>query len=108
MGIGGSKNVNDEGDRELVVGRPDLTRCDNMITTSKYTVWTFLPLVRGSCTMVHAASADRQILAHGVVGFVQPFSIGDKHTTLKRVVYGLRFSLSNVLMGSRSGRYRSL
>jgi hypothetical protein len=87
MGIGGSKHVDDDGDRELVVGKPDLMRCDNMITTSKYTVWTFLPLVRRSCTMVYAASADRQILAHRVVAFVQRFCIGDKHTTLTREVY---------------------
>ena len=46
MGVGGSKLQHDDGDRVLVAGRPDLNRCDNMITTSKYSVWSFLPIVR--------------------------------------------------------------
>ena len=46
MGIGGSKSADDGKDRTLVAGRPDFARCDNMVTTSKYTVWSFLPLVR--------------------------------------------------------------
>jgi len=52
MGLGASKNVEETSDRVLVAGRPDLSKCDNMITTAKYTVWTFLPLVRiPSCTL---------------------------------------------------------
>eukprot|EP00934_Nitzschia_sp_Nitz4_P003792 Nitzschia sp. Nitz4//scaffold193_size40683//22974//28351//NITZ4_007501-RA/size40683-augustus-gene-0.57-mRNA-1//-1//CDS//3329540285//3782//frame0 len=47
MGLGGSKHVVDEGDRVLVAGKPDFNRCDNMITTSKFTVWNFLPLAVG-------------------------------------------------------------
>lgn len=45
MGLGGSKHIHDDGDRVLVAGRPDYNRCDNMITTSKYTVWNFFPIV---------------------------------------------------------------
>jgi hypothetical protein len=55
MGVGGSKHVIDDGDRVLVAGRPDLNRCDNMITTSKYTIWTFFPIVRENEVV---ASAD--------------------------------------------------
>ena len=39
-----SKKAPDEGDRVLIAGRPDYTRCDNMITTSKYTWLTFFPI----------------------------------------------------------------
>lgn len=47
MGGGLSKTIREDGsDRVLVAGRPDLNRCDNMITTSKYTPASFLPLVR--------------------------------------------------------------
>lgn len=31
--------------RTLVVGKPNLERCDNKISTSKYTLLTFLPIV---------------------------------------------------------------
>lgn len=50
MGLGGSKNITEDVDRVLIAGKPDYNRCDNMITTSKYTVWSFLPLVRGLST----------------------------------------------------------
>ena len=46
MGVAISKHILEDGDRVLVAGRPDYNRCDNMITTYKYTVWTFLPIVR--------------------------------------------------------------
>jgi hypothetical protein len=46
MGIGVSKEVVDEGDRVLLAGKPDYDRCDNMITTSRYTPWNFLFVVR--------------------------------------------------------------
>jgi len=45
MGFGSAQRTDDDGDRVLVAGRPDLNRCDNMIKTSKYTVWSFLPIV---------------------------------------------------------------
>ena len=45
MGLGTAKRNEDDGDRVLVAGRPDLNRCDNMITTSKYTLYSFLPVV---------------------------------------------------------------
>jgi len=45
MGMGSAKRTEDDGDRVLVAGRPDLNRCDNMITTSKYTLYSFLPVV---------------------------------------------------------------
>ena len=45
MGIGSSKPAVDDGDRKLVAGRPDLERCDNKISTSKYTVLNFFPIV---------------------------------------------------------------
>jgi hypothetical protein len=32
--------------RAIVAGRPDLDFCDNTISTSKYTLITFLPIVR--------------------------------------------------------------
>ena len=47
MGMGSAKRAVDDGDRVLVAGRPDLNRCDNMITTSKYTFYSFLPVVCG-------------------------------------------------------------
>lgn len=47
MGLSSSKQTHDEGDRVLVAGRPDFNRCDNMITTSKYTIYTFLPIAVG-------------------------------------------------------------
>lgn len=40
----------DEGDRVLLAGKPDYDRCDNMITTSRYTPWNFLFLVRRPST----------------------------------------------------------
>jgi hypothetical protein len=36
----------EETQRIIVVGRPDYERCDNKISTSKYNVFTFLPIVR--------------------------------------------------------------
>jgi hypothetical protein len=45
MGINLSKHHHDEGERVLVAGRPNYNRCDNMIVTSKYTLWSFLPVV---------------------------------------------------------------
>ena len=35
----------EEGDRTLVAGRPDEEQCDNKVTTSKYTVISFIPVV---------------------------------------------------------------
>ena len=32
-------------ERTLLVGKPDMSRCDNELITSKYTVWNFFPLV---------------------------------------------------------------
>ena len=46
MGIGTSKATADDSDRKLVAGRPDLERCDNKISTAKYTPLNFLPIVR--------------------------------------------------------------
>ncbi len=37
--------VVDNEDRVLVAGRPDLERCDNKISTAKYSLLTFLPVV---------------------------------------------------------------
>jgi hypothetical protein len=50
MGIGRSKEAVDEGDRVLLAGKPNYDRCDNMITTSRYTTWNFLPVVRRPST----------------------------------------------------------
>jgi hypothetical protein len=61
MGIGGSKNVDDHADRVLVAGRPNLERCDNMITTAKYTIWTFLPVVRRLSTVVYVSLHSNSI-----------------------------------------------
>jgi hypothetical protein len=52
MGLALSKDRHDEGDRVLVVGRPNLNRCDNMIVTSKYTAWSFLPVVSKSVKLI--------------------------------------------------------
>jgi hypothetical protein len=46
MGESLSKPQDEDGDRILVAGRPNFNRCDNMIVTSKYNAWTFLPVVR--------------------------------------------------------------
>ena len=46
MGVGRSKELVDEGDRVLLAGKPDYDRCDNMITTSRYTSWNFIFVVR--------------------------------------------------------------
>jgi hypothetical protein len=35
-----------EPDRVLICGKPDFDRCDNKVTTARYTVVTFLPVVR--------------------------------------------------------------
>jgi hypothetical protein len=35
-----------EPDRVLICGRPDFDRCDNQVTTARYTALTFLPVVR--------------------------------------------------------------
>lgn len=53
MGLAASKQVDEDADRVLVAGRPDFNRCDNMTTTSKYTVWTFLPVVRVAFTNLY-------------------------------------------------------
>jgi hypothetical protein len=36
-----------EPDRVLICGRPDFDRCDNKVTTARYTALTFLPVVFG-------------------------------------------------------------
>lgn len=38
--------ANEETQRYIVVGREDKNRCDNKISTSKYNIFTFLPVVR--------------------------------------------------------------
>lgn len=45
MGAKSSKHKVDDADRILIAGRPNLERCDNKITTYKYTIWSFLPVV---------------------------------------------------------------
>jgi len=35
-----------EPDRVLVLGKPDYERCDNKVITSRYTIVSFLPVVR--------------------------------------------------------------
>lgn len=45
MGTALSKNDQPESHRVVVAGRPNYNRCDNMIVTSKYTAWSFLPVV---------------------------------------------------------------
>ncbi|KAG7346626.1 phospholipid-translocating P-type ATPase, flippase [Nitzschia inconspicua] len=47
MGLALTKPHHEEGDRVLVAGRPNYNRCDNMIVTSKYTAWSFLPVAVG-------------------------------------------------------------
>ena len=44
--MGASHSKVEDSDRVLVAGRPNYNRCDNVIVTSKYTVWSFLPVVR--------------------------------------------------------------
>jgi hypothetical protein len=48
---GKHKAQKDEGPRLLLAGRPDLERCDNKISTSKYSLLSFIPVVsqRDSC-----------------------------------------------------------
>jgi hypothetical protein len=41
-----------EPDRVLICGRPDFDRCDNQVTTARYTALTFLPVVRSFCSIV--------------------------------------------------------
>jgi len=43
MGLGG-QGAPVETERILVAGRPDLSKCDNSISTSKYTLYSFLPV----------------------------------------------------------------
>ena len=43
-----------EPDRVLVVGQPDFGRCDNQVTTARYTAITFFPVVR-QCRCSNAA-----------------------------------------------------
>jgi len=38
------KDDEEDDHRILVVGKPDYTRCDNTVTTSKFTIWSYLPL----------------------------------------------------------------
>ena len=41
------KIIEEDGTQRLLnVGIPNTNRCNNILITSKYTVWTFLPLVR--------------------------------------------------------------
>ena len=41
------KIIEEDGTQRLLnVGIPNNNRCNNILITSKYTVWTFLPLVR--------------------------------------------------------------
>ena len=47
-----AKDVPKETQRIIVAGRPDHDRCDNMISTSKYNLFTFLPIVRTFSTML--------------------------------------------------------
>lgn len=42
---GKHKAEKDEGPRILLAGRPDLERCDNKISTSKYSLLSFIPVV---------------------------------------------------------------
>ena len=35
-----------EPDRVLICGKPDFDRCDNQVTTARYTALTFFPVVR--------------------------------------------------------------
>ena len=42
----------EDGDRILLAGRPDLERCDNKISTSKYTLALFLPVVSVSALIL--------------------------------------------------------
>jgi hypothetical protein len=42
----------EDGDRILLAGRPDLERCNNKISTSKYTLALFLPVVSVSALIL--------------------------------------------------------
>eukprot|EP00538_Stauroneis_constricta_P006052 CAMPEP_0119547482 /NCGR_PEP_ID=MMETSP1352-20130426/1593_1 /TAXON_ID=265584 /ORGANISM="Stauroneis constricta, Strain CCMP1120" /LENGTH=1822 /DNA_ID=CAMNT_0007592425 /DNA_START=311 /DNA_END=5779 /DNA_ORIENTATION=+ len=44
MGLGPSKDFEDDRDRVLLAGKPDYDRCNNRITTSKYTLLSFIPI----------------------------------------------------------------
>jgi hypothetical protein len=44
----------EEGDRILLVGQPDFERCDNKVITSKYSLLSFLPVVRGEFVFIHS------------------------------------------------------
>jgi hypothetical protein len=43
--------VTEPAQRVLTVGLPDHSHCDNAVTTSKYTWWSFLPVVS---LMIHS------------------------------------------------------
>jgi hypothetical protein len=56
----------EEPDRVLIVGKPDLHRCDNKIVSARYSPLTFLPVVRHSLPSLDfpclCFSADNDIL----------------------------------------------
>lgn len=58
MGIGSSKEAADQADRILVAGKPAFNRCDNKITTYKYTLWSFIPVVSKRQCLYIAAMFD--------------------------------------------------
>jgi hypothetical protein len=47
------KIIEEDGTQRILnVGIPNTNRCNNILITSKYTLWTFLPLVRVACTLM--------------------------------------------------------
>lgn len=41
------KKKEKEPDRVLLPGKPDFERCDNKVVSARYTIYNFLPVVRG-------------------------------------------------------------
>lgn len=50
--------------RVLTVGLPDLNYCDNVVTTSKYTWWSFLPVV-SNCFYFDPKGKNRIVMIRG-------------------------------------------
>mmetsp|Transcript_15351 Transcript_15351/g.38040 ORF Transcript_15351/g.38040 Transcript_15351/m.38040 type:complete len:1784 (+) Transcript_15351:307-5658(+) len=62
--MGTSHSKVEDSDRVLVAGRPNYNRCDNVIVTSKYTAWTFLPV---AVTQQFRRFANMYFLCVGII-----------------------------------------
>lgn len=67
-------------DRKIIINEPDLTLCNNMICTSKYTKWNFIPL---NLFEQFSKMANLYFLIIGYFETVRPISITDGQPVTK-------------------------